>query len=101
MRPKDAVCQISEPVHKKILKYSPNFTLFLRLIGPQYVPVPCFLQMWIPLPKYASYQSWFKSVQWLWRKSPLKEKFTDRRQTDGWDMITIAHLSIWPLAQVS
>jgi len=36
--------------------------------------------------KDASYQIWFKSVQWFWRRGNLKEKFTpdDRRRTGRW-----------------
>jgi len=73
---------------KKIFKYSPNFTPFCPLLSPNRCQPLDFHKLESPYPKDASYQIGFKSVQWFWRRSCLKEKFTDGRC-----MITIAHLS--------
>jgi len=54
------------------------------------VQTPIFHKLEFPFPKDTSYQIWFKSVQWFWRRSRLRTD--DGRTTDdGWDMITIAH----------
>jgi len=75
--------EFEQPVHEKIFKNLPCFV-------PYWVPIgasPWFLQTWIP--KDASYHIWFTSIRWFRRRSQLMEKFTN-----GWDMITIAHLSL-------
>jgi len=41
-----------------------------------------FCKLESPFPTDGSYQIWLKSVQWFWRRSHLKEKFTD----DGWTL---------------
>jgi len=70
------------PVHdKKIFKFSPNFTPFSPLLGPNTCQPLDFRKFESPFPKDTSYQIWFKSVQWFWRRSLLKERFTDGRQT--------------------
>jgi len=58
------------------LKKFTQFYPFFPLIGPL-----DFHKFKSPFPKDASYQIWFKSVQWFWRRSCLKEKFRDRRRT--------------------
>jgi len=66
------------PVHKNIFLNSPNFTPFCPLLGPNRCQPLDFRSFESPFPKDDSYPIWFKSVQWFWRKSPLKEKFTDK-----------------------
>jgi len=77
------------PVHEK--KISPNFTPFCPLWGPNRCQPLYFCKFQSLFPKDASYQMWLKSVQWFWRRSILKEKFTP---DDGWAVINIAHLSL-------
>jgi len=70
---------------KKTFKNSPNFTPFCPLLGPNMYQPLDFCKLESPFPKDASYQIWFKSVQWFWRSL---------RTDDRHDMITIAHLSL-------
>jgi len=76
------------PVHEK--------KIFLKFT--KFYPIKCqplnFHKLESPFPKNTSYQIWLKSVQWFWRRSCLKEKFTDGRRMDGQDMITIAKAQV-------
>jgi len=60
------------PVHeKKIFLNSPNLTPFCPLWGPNRWQPLNFCKLESPFPKDASYQIWFRSVQWFWRRSHL------------------------------
>jgi len=59
-----------------------KFTKFYPLLDPNRCQPLDFRKRESPFPKDASYHIWFKSVQWFWRRSRLKEKFTDRRTVD-------------------
>jgi len=98
---KDAVCQdirvFGLPFHeKKIFKNSPNFTPFCPLLGPNRRQLLDFRKLESTYPKNASCQIWFKSVQWFWRRSRLKQKFTDGR-----GMTTRHYSSLEPSDQVN
>jgi len=59
------------PVHEKIFKNSTNFTPFCPLLGPNRCQALDFRKVEFPFPKDASYQIWFKSVQWFSRVNVL------------------------------
>jgi len=75
-----------KPVHKKIFLNSSNFTPFCPLLDPNRCQPLDLCKFESPFPKVASYQIWLKSIQWFWRRSRLKEKFTDDGRTPdgGW-----------------
>jgi len=62
---------------KKMFSNSPTFTPFCPLLSTRRGQQLYFHKLEFPFPKDASYQIWLKSVQWFWRRSHLKEKFTD------------------------
>jgi len=73
-----------------LCKMKPNFTPFCPLLGPNRCQALDFRKFKSPFPKDTFYQIWFKSVQWFWRRSRLKEKFTDGRQT-----VADTYSSLW------
>jgi len=84
----DAVCQISEYLDCQFMRRTfLKIHQILPIFAPYWAPIGASPLIFANLNPH-SYQIWFKSVQWFWRRSHLKEKFTD-----GWGMITIAHLS--------
>jgi len=96
--PKDPVYQISEYLDCQFVRSSKihqTLTLYFPFLCRNGCQSLDFLKPEFPIPKYAFYQIWLKSVQWFWRISRLNEKFTDGRQT-GHDH----HSSLEPSAQV-